>query len=71
MRGTQRRRAADRSAALPAAGSPRPYQQAGAPSLVTAAFGAFATGPVKMPQFVGLLVTAGFVIEAFQPAAST
>ena len=49
----------------------RPYQQAGAPSLVTAAFGAFANGPVKMPQFVGVLVTAGFVIVAFQPAAST
>jgi hypothetical protein len=39
--------------------------------LVTAAFGAFANGPVKMPQFVGVLVTAGFVIVAFQPAAST
>ena len=43
----------------------------GAPSLVTAAFGWFASGPVKMPQFVGVLVTAGFVIVAFQPAAST
>lgn len=56
---------------LDVAGAARPYQQAGAPSLVTAAFGAFASGPVKMPQFVGVLVTAGFVIVAFQPAAST
>ena len=47
------------------------YQQAGAPSWVTAAFGAFASGPVKIPQFCGVLVTAGLVIVAFQPAAST
>ena len=47
------------------------YQQAGAPSWVTAAFGAFAMTPVKTPQFFGLLVTAGLVIVAFQPAAFT
>jgi hypothetical protein len=55
---------------LDVAGTARPYQQAGAPSWSTAAFGALAIGPVKMPQFIGVLVTAGFVIVAFQPAAS-
>jgi hypothetical protein len=47
------------------------YQQAGAPSWVTAAFGALATGPVKTPQVVGAVVTAGLVTVALQPAALT
>jgi hypothetical protein len=47
------------------------YQQAGAASWVTAAFGEFATGPTKIPQVNGETVRAGFVMVAVYPVLVT